>query len=652
MFKSNEFEQWYNDLSLSQDAINVIKRIRENDPSRRVGGGRKNVVGAYPSKKMGVSIQFESHKLELAGVYLKEHDDNVIEYYDQPPTIKIKYKSRGEKVVAPFHTPDYFVIYKDEAGWEEWKTEEELKKLAQTSPNRYVLIDGQWRCPPGEEYAAQFGLQYWLKSDSEINWVLQRNIVFLEDYLLDEQRELPEDMVNSVLTYVKQSQGILLIDLINAPNTTSDAIYYMIARGMVYFDLFNDSLAEPDNAYVYKDEASSIAMQNLLEQKKTPTINNHSLTIAPGAKINWDGQLWEILNIGETKICLTTKDKIIDLLINQFYYLLSENQIKGVGETESILSSKMTNASGPSLAEANRRLEIIKPFLDGGIPTEGGSAEVTGRTIRNWIRKYKQAEMLYGSGYIGLLPDTNKRGNRTLRIAEETLSTINEFLNENENATDQSVFLLYGELESLLEKAGVECPSIKTFRKIINSRPECERIRKTRGNRAAYKREPFYFELDLTTPRHGEYIFQIDHIDHTEIDLQLVYSDTKKSAGKAWLTILTDAFSRRVLACYLTFDPPSYRSDMMVIRECVKRYNRLPQILVTDGGSDFRSTYYESLLAYYGVTKKQRPAHKSRFGSVIERMFGTTISDIIHNLEGNTKSMKNPPQCFELIQSH
>jgi hypothetical protein len=81
---------------------------------------------------------------------------------------------------------------------------------------------------------------------------------------------------------------------------------------------------------------------------------------------------------------------------------------------------------------------------------------------------------------------------------------------------------------------------------------------------------------------------------------------------------------------------------MMVIRECVKRHNRLPQIIVTDGGSDFRSTYYEALLAYYSVTKKQRPAHKARFGSVIERMFGTTISEIIHNLKGNTKSMKDP----------
>ena len=39
------------------------------------------------------------------------------------------------------HTPDFFVIRKDSAGWEECKTEEQLKKLARKSPNRYILSE-------------------------------------------------------------------------------------------------------------------------------------------------------------------------------------------------------------------------------------------------------------------------------------------------------------------------------------------------------------------------------------------------------------------------------------------------------------------------------------------------------------------------------
>jgi len=87
---------------------------------------------------------------------LKEHDLNVLEYYDQPPAIKLTYNSLKDKVGGFYHTPDYFVIKKDEAGWEEWKTEEELFRLSEQSPNRYVLIDGKWYYPPGEEYAKTF----------------------------------------------------------------------------------------------------------------------------------------------------------------------------------------------------------------------------------------------------------------------------------------------------------------------------------------------------------------------------------------------------------------------------------------------------------------------------------------------------------------
>jgi hypothetical protein len=49
------------------------------------------------------------------------------------------------------HTPDYFAIRKDTAGWDECKTEEQLEKLSEKNPNRYCREeDGEWRCPPGE----------------------------------------------------------------------------------------------------------------------------------------------------------------------------------------------------------------------------------------------------------------------------------------------------------------------------------------------------------------------------------------------------------------------------------------------------------------------------------------------------------------------
>ena len=87
---------------------------------------------------------------------------------------------------------------------------------------------------------------------------------------------------------------------------------------------------------------------------------------------------------------------------------------------------------------------------------------------------------------------------------------------------------------------------------------------------------------------------------------------------------------------------------MMTLRECVGRYGRLPQTLIVDGGPDFRSTYFETLVTYYGCEKKTRPG-KPRYGSVIERLFGTANTQFVYNLIGNTQIMKQVRQVTKAI---
>jgi len=82
------------------------------------------------------------------------------------------------------HTPDYFVLRLGSAGWVECKTEGDLEKLAVKSPHRYIRDDaGNWRCPPGEAHASSLGLEYRVWSSAKVDWNLQRNLQFLDDYL-------------------------------------------------------------------------------------------------------------------------------------------------------------------------------------------------------------------------------------------------------------------------------------------------------------------------------------------------------------------------------------------------------------------------------------------------------------------------------------
>jgi putative transposase len=218
-----------------------------------------------------------------------------------------------------------------------------------------------------------------------------------------------------------------------------------------------------------------------------------------------------------------------------------------------------------------------------------------------------------------------------------------------ETKKQKTLYSSWIKLKFCCENKGIAAPSYKTFTIAARQRDPYRQRLKRQGHRGAYILEPFYWELDLKTPRHGDRPFEIGHIDHTELDVEVVSSRTGRVLGRPWMTLLIDAYSRRVPAFYLTFDPPSYRSCMMVLRECVRRQNRLPQIVVVDGGKEFGSTYFEALLANFECTKKGRPPAKSRFGALCERMFGVSNTQFIHNLRGNTQIMRNVRQVTKSV---
>jgi putative transposase len=80
MLNEKELAAWYRRLNLKEPAKELINRVRSSDPARRVGSGRSNVSGFYPSRERGVTIQFESHRVELAAIFEMEHDPQILEF--------------------------------------------------------------------------------------------------------------------------------------------------------------------------------------------------------------------------------------------------------------------------------------------------------------------------------------------------------------------------------------------------------------------------------------------------------------------------------------------------------------------------------------------------------------------------------------------
>jgi transposase InsO family protein len=545
---------------------------------------------------MAHTIQYESRTVELPAILLMELDDDVLEVWDQPPSFIINYKDAAGRNRGHFYTADFFVLRQHSAGWEEWKTEEQLANLAVKNSEKYCLGgDHRWRFPPGERHADTFGLYFHVHSSAELDLTQLQNLKLLLPYFAGPERGQDNQLAHdTILSTAAAEPGITMAELLTrAAGVHSHDVFRLIISRQVYVDLRRAWLGDEQQVQIYRDKEAADFLTLLGEiRNQTPEI---------GVSTGHDKR--HGANITQE---LETKEE---------------------------------------MAEAMRRWEIIKPALRGEPITD---RTVTTRTHRNWIASFRRAAASDGNGLLGLIPRHRHKGNSTDRLAlmdERLRPLMIECINEvYETPVKKTKSLVYGELARRCESIGLTPPTYKTFNQAIKRRADAAQMAKMEGRKVSYQHEEFIELSHVKLPVHGDRPWEFAHIDHTELDVELRHSTKHILMGKAWLTLLIDSFSRRVLAYYLTFDPPSYRSCMGAIRECVRLFNRLPECLVADNGAEFHSVYFEKLLARYQCDIQWRPPTSPRFGAIIERFIHTLNQQFIHNLMGNTKIMKKARQ--------
>jgi putative transposase len=376
----------------------------------------------------------------------------------------------------------------------------------------------------------------------------------------------------------------------------------------------------------------------------------HLVVIARGNKILLDSREWCIASDGPTEIILTCDEgEPFPIPRATFEKWVSSGKIVGAElETYSSISDdgqeRLEKARAVDSARAIFRNRVIHEEDyddDEQIETAEARAKVPERTKRTWRQRHREAKIRYGNGLIGLIPDYSNYGRKGNLEARKLIDEVLEI--HYNTVTRKPKRGAYGAYLRLCEEQGVASVSQRAFyAETQRWKTKYELTVAREGARAAYPFKNYYHPGEKTINRHGDYAWAKAHLDHLEVNLELLDSKTRKLLGKCWLTLLILAHPRRIAAFYLSFDPPSYRSCMMVLRLCVKRHNRLPTAIVVDGGPEFKSIYFEQLLALYRVRKERRPASEPRYGSPLERLFGTAETEFIHHLLGNTQASKQP----------
>jgi putative transposase len=378
-----------------------------SEPSRRVRSTVGNVCGRYPSRKMGRTIQFESHRNELATILEYEHSKAVLEFWDQPPAIKLAYLSKNGRRLGVVHTPDFFVLHANGAGWEECKMEEELQRLTDHNPYRYMRgADGRWRCPPAEQYAAVFGLTYRVRSSAEIHWIYQRNMLFLEDYWRGDRAPVDQQTRVSIQALVAAHPGITLAELLDSAPGTPDDLYQLIVTEDLFVDTHAAPLAEPQWVQVFCDEQTA------------RSLSEHSPTLR------------EVLKEVSTVSNAVARDRL-------------------------------AQASPADLEQALHRYTVIRPCLYG---EPCGDSALPARTRSRWLGLYREAEASCGAGLLGLIPDRQARGNRAPRLPEQTRLLMQGYIQQQyETPKQPSINAVYGAFVRACEAQALPRPVMRRF---------------------------------------------------------------------------------------------------------------------------------------------------------------------------------------------
>lgn len=319
----------------------------------------------------------------------------------------------------------------------------------------------------------------------------------------------------------------------------------------------------------------------------------------------------------------------------QFQLLMYSGDVKllSTPKTTEELLAENPPISDKQIQEARRRFELVSMLEDTDVPHAYSL-----RTIQRWRKSMREAGDSKPLQMLALVP--GRPGGRGPQLLEDVLSLIKEVALGANNPTNPLDANRFEAFQRLCKARGLKPCSRNTF--YLRS-TQFRDIRAREGPRRAYNKEPAVWYLHHHDKIHGGRPFHRVHIDHTKLDILI---KVRGYGGRVyrlrpWLTILMDAETRAVLAFYLAAHPPSTVSCMMAIRAMVAVHKRVPDFIVCDNGKEFHSKAFDRFCDLNDITIDYRPAHQSRFGGVIERLFGLTNTELIHNLIGNTKATQH-----------
>jgi putative transposase len=295
------------------------------------------------------------------------------------------------------------------------------------------------------------------------------------------------------------------------------------------------------------------------------------------------------------------------------------------GYLETPATSALSSLSDDDRARAFARFQVIRPFLEDGIPLARVAREqrIILRTARRWVKRYRS------DGLAGLA--RKERGDKAQRKLSTGLQQLIEGLALRKPSL--SAAMIHRKAAEAAKNLGERPPSYTVVYRVISKLEPALLTMAHEGTKAYSDR------FELVHRREAEAPNAIWQADHTELDI--LVKDDESNPRKPWLTIILDDYSRAVAGYLLFFTAPSAIQTALALRQAIWRKSQagwhicgIPQILYTDHGSDFTSQHIEQVVADLKIRLIFSTVAKPRGRGKIERFFRSVSQVFLSGLPG------------------
>lgn len=634
----HECEAAMSDMRLPGDGREYVKPSFESGPSRRVQSNRGNVLTRYTSKKMSTQLMLESRHNELPLAVLNEADPDVLGYFAQPTTIRLSIRDSSSRVKSTQnYTPDLLAIKRKRVIVYEARDLVALAEASAKNSYQFYLENGRWHYRAAEEAFAAMGIEHIIVASNEIPAAVVRNLRFLESFTSDDCPALDPEVGENIEKLVLEHRAIEF-DKLLASGFSADDVFKAIVGNYVYVDLTTQLVDQTRELVIFSDRPTYEAHRRIeVSELETPIPVPGRAWIRTGGQLIYDSVPYTVVLVGERDVVLRPNGQVETTTMQlQALQLLFE---AGKVETDALMAkSDRKQLADYSQDEIDRALARLNALDD------PDNSQFSERQLREFRASIANADNQLDA-LIALIDKRSKRGNflprHSTRSVELMDEAIKEFFNTKTRPTKKAAWLVYLDKCDKAMKAGEATFTTISYERFCEVCTEREDPRLREGKKAGYQAGRIVGSLDNSAPTHGVRPFEVLYIDHTIATIATV-SPNGVALGKPTLTIAIDGCTTQARGVITSYDSPSSKTVLMILRDIIRRYGRVPSVLGLDNGKEFHGYELLFFCKIFGIEIRYRSPGQPRGGAMVERAFGAIETEFIAQLQGNTRQMRDP----------